>query len=531
VAAEFSALAQELFGLTPRHTVDQRNPNVQYLTLNSRALSRWIEGLIGKGAYYQHVPAQVLMGSADEKLAFLRGVSLDGYHHPKFGLYIYAGMSKQLAYGVAEVCRSFGLPLTRVHRKIVGEAGATTYAVLVSNELQRLVNCIEPHKNNEAHYATYQVLVDLKTVEQTSVPTNHPYYSAFRSIRQRQARSCDNITAQRFGWPTETPVFRVTAVEDAGVVALYDIEVEDAHEYVVNGIVSHNTINLPNAATREDVARAYMQAWTSGCLGITIFRDGSKGEQVLNVGVKDDKKGEKPAEAASIAQPAATAQPATPAAPPAPVAPQRRYPDGVKSRPPVVMGYTRQVRAPEGKVNVTLNSDSDGLFEVFINIGKAGSDVAALAEALGRLISIHLQVESPLTQNERAQEVARQLRSIGGSTSIGFGVDRVRSLPDAVARALELHLESLANQSGGSDSAPGANTIGEAPIAADGASAQTTGAHEVSGTNGHANGSNGPTGKLAMYSVTGNLCTQCGNNTMYNEEGCRKCVSCGYSEC
>jgi len=536
VAAEFSALAQELFGLTPRHAVDQRNPNVQYLTLNSRALSRWIEGLIGKGAYSKHVPTQVLMGSADEKLAFLRGVSLDGYHDPQHGLYVYAGMSKQLAYGVAEVCRSFGLPLVRMHGGLVGATGATSYKVLVSNELQQLVKCIEPHKNGETHFATYQVLVDRETLETTSVPTDHPYYSAFRAIRQRQARSCDNTTAQRFGWPTETPVYRVTAVEDAGVVALYDIEVEDAHEYVVNGIVSHNTINLPNAATRDDVARAYMQAWTSGCLGITIFRDGSKGEQVLNVGVKDEKKGkqeEKKAEAPMPESEAPKVQlaPAAAATPATAAMQQRRYPNGVKDRPPVVVGYTRQVRAPEGKVNVTLNSDGDGLFEVFINIGKAGSDVAALAEALGRLISIHLQVESPLTQNERAQEVARQLRSIGGSTSIGFGVDRVRSLPDAVARALELHLESLANQPGGSNSAPGADTIGEAPIAADGASAQTTVAHEVSGTNGHANGSNGPTGKLAMYSVTGNLCTQCGNNTMYNEEGCRKCVSCGYSEC
>src|SRR5262249_46949566 len=155
---------------------------------------------------------------------------------------------------------------------------------------------------------------------------------------------------------------------------------------------------------------------------------GSKGEQVLNVGVKKD---EKPAQAEAQAaksaplvgdplmaeNPPAVPAELTPAvalaAPePAPAPKKSRragtYTNGVKDRPEVVHGYTRQVRAPEGKVNVTLNSDDDGLLEVFIAIGKAGSDVAALAEGLGRLISLHLRVESPLSQNERAQAIAEQ---------------------------------------------------------------------------------------------------------------------------
>src|SRR6266516_3384401 len=116
---------------------------------------------------------------------------------------------------------------------------------------------------------------------------------------------------------------------------------------------------------------------------------------------------------------------------------------GVKERPPVVQGYTRQVSAPEGKINVTINSDEHGPLEVFVNVGKAGSDIAALAEALGRLISLNLRILSPLSQNERAKEIAEQLRGIGGSRSVGFGIQQVRSLPDAVARALEMHLEAL----------------------------------------------------------------------------------------
>ena len=181
-----------------------------------------------------------------------------------------------------------------------------------------------------------------------------------------------------------------------------------------------------------------MLAWDLGCLGITVFRDGSKGEQVLNVGVKD-----KQPETATAAQATVPAQAEVQAEV---EERRRRYYGGIKERPEVIQGYTRQVRAPEGKVNVTLNSDEDGLLEVFVNIGKAGSDVAALAEALGRLISLHLRIDSPISQNQRAEEVARQLRAIGGSTSIGFGADRVRSLPDAMARAIDLHLASLVHQ-------------------------------------------------------------------------------------
>jgi ribonucleoside-diphosphate reductase alpha chain len=233
--------------------------------------------------------------------------------------------------------------------------------------------------------------------------------------------------------------------------------------------------------------------------------------------------GVKQPEAASVVapEPAAPVAASVPAlATPAPVAPaptraarDKRYRDGVKVRPEVVHGYTRSVRAPEGKVNITLNSDDDGLLEVFLNVGKAGSDVTALAEAVGRLISLHLRIDSPLSQTQRATEIAAQLRSIGGSSSIGFGADRVRSLPDAVARALELDLARQATAQAAEAPAPAPNATGG-----------------NSSANGHASGATVPiTG--ALRTVSGNLCPQCGCNTMVYEEGCKKCHSCGHSEC
>jgi len=192
---------------------------------------------------------------------------------------------------------------------------------------------------------------------------------------------------------------------------------------------------------------------------------------------------------------------------------------GIKPVPAVLHGYTRHISAPEGKVNITVNSDEQGPFEVFVNVGRAGSDIAALAEALGRLISLNLRILSPLSQTDRTKVIAEQLRGIGGSRSVGFGMQQVRSLPDAVARALEMHLESLENQDTEKQTANPPLSANERDIA---------------------NDSDGPTNalpravnpsSLSHLSITGNLCQQCGCNTMVYEEGCRKCYNCGYSEC
>jgi ribonucleoside-diphosphate reductase alpha chain len=105
-------------------------------------------------------------------------------------------------------------------------------------------------------------------------------------------------------------------------------------------------------------------------------------------------------------------------------------------------------------------------------------------------------------------------------------MDRVRSLPDAVARALELHLAGITN--GGTLPAP------DLPA---GAAAEETANHAGGGaSNGHASQSSGHAGGInpgttALYTVTGNLCPECGCNTLVNEEGCKKCYTCGHSEC
>jgi ribonucleoside-diphosphate reductase alpha chain len=140
---------------------------------------------------------------------------------------------------------------------------------------------------------------------------------------------------------------------------------------------------------------------------------------------------------------------------------------------------------------ITINANGgQEPFEVFLNVGKAGSDTAAVAEAIGRLISLVLRIPSPLSATKRLKQVVKQLKGIGGGRPLGFGRDRVRSLPDGVAQVLAEHLGMI-----------------DPPDARDEAAEQ-----------------------LRLF-PTGDLCPECGHAALVNEEGCRHCYSCGYSEC
>jgi ribonucleoside-diphosphate reductase alpha chain len=278
------------------------------------------------------------------------------------------------------------------------------------------------------------------------------------------------------GVPEEIQRVYVTAQE---IKPEWHVRQQAAWQKYVDNSIS-KTVNLPNEATRADIAAAYMSAYDTGCKGITVFRDGCKSEQVLNIGVKEQKPDAPPATAPAESGTAAPA-PTTVAT--------------IKPRPEIVQGYTRAMVAPEGKVNITINSDDDGPLEIFVTIGRAGTDIAAMAEGIGRLISLTLRLPSNLSQEERAKAVASQLRGIGGSRSVGFGPAQVRSLPDAIGKAIAMHFgEAVTN---------GPSAAGSASVAVAEKAPQPS----------------------------GNLCPQCGSAAFVLEEGCKKCHACGYSEC
>lgn len=236
----------------------------------------------------------------------------------------------------------------------------------------------------------------------------------------------------------------------------WHIRMQGAFQEYTDNAVS-KTINLPHSAARDDVKKAYLLAHQVGCLGITVFRDGCLEEQVLNVGTS--------------AKPKAQSQPAA----------------KVKPRPYKRSGVTISKETPLGTVHITMNDDEEGPAEVFMTIGKAGSDIMAMAESLGRSISLYLRTPSYLSRHEKVREEVEQLRGIGGARSVGFGEARVSSLADAIARAMGEHWLKLEGNGNGRD-------------------------------------------KKGAFRLSGNLCPKCGI-PMAREEGCQKCYSCGFSEC
>jgi len=332
------------------------------------------------------------------------------------------------------------------------------------------------------------------------------------------------------------------------------------------------TANAPHDHTMEEVKRLYIQAYDLGCKGVTYYRDGSRDAVLTSVSEaprKAEVAGQTPddgAVAPAVAPPALDAathpideaMPVAPAVSAGPDLPSWLLDGTLKRRPAEMAGFTRNVSAPEGKVNITINSDADGPLELFINVGRAGSDVAALAEALGRLVSLQLRLPSTMSQEERLRQAANQLKGIGGSRSIGFGVNRVLSLPDAVAQAIYRHLEEhpapphkAAEVPAAQLALPVAETSVAAPLAhpspapAPAPHAPVPASAPAHAGNGNGNGnSNGAGAQLSLGAatpvavaspvavLTGNLCPQCGSSGAYVfEEGCKKCHYCGYSEC
>jgi ribonucleoside-diphosphate reductase alpha chain len=261
------------------------------------------------------------------------------------------------------------------------------------------------------------------------------------------------------------------------------VNVQAAIQRWIDSAIS-KTCNVPNEYTVEQTRELYEYMYRLGCKGGTIYRDGSRDEQVLNLKKEEEKK-------AAVQAAVAETQKKT-------IAELWNQPK-IRPRPKLARGVTIEKHSPLGTVFVTVNDDDEHEpLEVFVTAGKAGSDVTSMSEALGRLASLVLRVASPLTPKERLREIVDQLKGIGGARSMGFGKGRVRSLPDAVAQALE-----------------------ECYISTNG---------NVEDNEAETNGTPKQI-QLALPSITPDLCPSCGEAAFVREEGCQHCNACGYSEC
>lgn len=282
--------------------------------------------------------------------------------------------------------------------------------------------------------------------------------------------------------PAELKKVFVTAGD---IAPEWHLKIQSAFQKYVDNAIS-KTINFPNSATIEDVRNAYLTAHSTGCRGITIYRDGSREKQVLETKKEssyyDKLSGDKTVSSNLTIDDDST-----------------KF--ELKKRPEVLSGRTHRIETPLGKAFVSINEDDNGnIFEVFINVGHAGSDIAADAEAIGRLISLAFRIPPFLSSEEIAQKVISQLRGIGGSSSTGFGANRVRSLGDAVAKVIEHHQATKTS-----------TPIAQPPVV------QSETIPLWSGIK--------PNEKMT------DMCPECGSASLRFIEGCQKCELCGFSKC
>ena len=313
-------------------------------------------------------------------------------------------------------------------------------------------------------------------MDQTRLVEGNPYFEAVarnegfysRELMEQLAESGSLEELEVPQWVKD--VFRVSH----DIEPSWHVRMQAAFQTYTDNSVS-KTINFPHSATMEDVEEAYILAYETGCKGITVYRDGSKSEQVLSTGATGKHSIEEDAAALVYRAP--------------------------RERPREIRGVTERVRTGHGNMYITINFEGDTgePFELFSNLGKAGGCDSAQLEAISRLVSLSLR------SGIDAQEIVNHLRGITCCPAWDEGT-LVRSAPDAVALALERHIRE--NDRGGN------RTPTSEP---EGAQLRFTAEPVAANFNGF---------------QTARRCPDC-NGPVVFQEGCVSCIDgfCGWNKC
>jgi len=354
-----------------------------------------------------------------------------------------------------------------------------------------------------------------------------PYYawSYFRNSRLGMFEENASIVQEYYDTHPEVGALPDYFVTSMDLTPEEHVRVQGALQKWIDSSIS-KTCNAPNDYTVENTKELYDLAYRLGCKGITIYRDGSRSEQVLSLkpeastapegkGVSNG--GEEDAEVARTG----AAEQIQSAVAAMSTAAEEEHLYIKRRRPDVLYGATYKKETPLGKAYITINDDPNEhvALEVFVNLGKAGSDVTAANEALGRAITLYLRDSN--NPNKEA-ELVKHFAGIGGSSSVGFGDRRITSVPDAIAKALIEHSETFPmRKSAFQEWASGQETAGMDESTDRGATQPR-----------HAQlGGHGPVGGLRGYSVERDLCPNCHQHSLIRTGGCHECEACGYSKC
>ncbi len=272
----------------------------------------------------------------------------------------------------------------------------------------------------------------------------------------------------------------------------WHVKMQAAFQKYTDNAVS-KTVNLRNEATREDVYEVFWKAYKSYCKGVTIYRDGSRDMQVLNIGKVKGKEG------ARIDHGAGT---------------ESIHNIAPRSRPEIATGFTEKVKIGCGNLYITVNYDEQGICEVFTNTGRAGG-CPSQSEATARLVSIALR------SGVDYKHIVEQLKGIRCPSTIRQKGLKVMSCPDAIGRLIE----KVASMQNGNKLASGEASITEEqrfqrPTANNFSDHQCTAGSVIEKD-------------LGVEAVDGEskaACPECGK-AVEHEGGCVVCRHCGFSKC
>jgi len=310
------------------------------------------------------------------------------------------------------------------------------------------------------------------------------------------------------GVPADVKRLFVTAHD---IAPFWHVRMQAAFQSHTDNGVS-KTVNFPAHATRDDVRTVFLLAYEQGCKGVTVFRDGCRDKQVLNVGAALAPRvtaGTVPAtvDAGAGNDPGADGhtQPASPAPLLLRIAP--------RPRPVETTGSTRRVKTGCGNLYVTINADEKGPSELFTSMGKSGGCASAQSEAISRLVSLAMRAGVGM------EAITKHLRGIRCHLPVYDGGAQVLSCPDAIGIAMQ-HAQRRAEENGAGILAVVDRDVNGAMPRGSGGSARQSQQVERE--------------EVALRTATrpagGLSCPDCGS-TLAHEGGCVGCYTCGYSRC
>jgi ribonucleoside-diphosphate reductase alpha chain len=280
----------------------------------------------------------------------------------------------------------------------------------------------------------------------------------------------------------------------------WHIKMQAAFQKHVDNAVS-KTVNFPHEATVEDVREVYLAAYKTGCKGVTIYRDGSRDEQVLTKGISSASPSEKKTEEKKLVQ--SFNQNIVP-----------------RPRPEVTNGITQKIKIGCGNLYITVNKDEYGICEVFTNLGRAGG-CPSQSEATSRLVSLALR--SGIDESS----IIEQLKGIRCLSTVRKKGLKVLSCPDAIGRALMTAISSpgikmdVIVEAAYSQVNDNGNGFDEEVDGCDTTLCRACGFAETC---------NNPEMAATVLPGVQGMCPECGG-IIEHEGGCVVCRGCGFSKC